>query len=102
MRDWIELAKLLEGAAKVLREASRCFSSFSLQEPLCKASFSGMCWNSLRRGKIEDLGSLIEKSEDDLLSLKNFGLKSLEEVREYLRKRGLHLKGDFIDENKNN
>jgi DNA-directed RNA polymerase alpha subunit len=48
--------------------------------------------NSLRRAQIETVGQLVEKTEDDLLAITNFGQKSLDLVKEKLAKLGLELK----------
>ncbi|MEN3042667.1 MAG: DNA-directed RNA polymerase subunit alpha [Fervidobacterium sp.] len=52
--------------------------------------------NCLKRDKIETIGDLLSKTEEDLMKIKNFGLKSLDEVKEKLREKfGLSLrKGD--------
>jgi DNA-directed RNA polymerase subunit alpha len=47
--------------------------------------------NSLRRGGITTVGELISKGEKDLLSLRNFGQKSRQEVEEKLKSMGLNL-----------
>lgn len=49
--------------------------------------------NSLRRGGITTVGELVSKSEKDLLSLRNFGQKSKQEVEERLQTLGLNLSG---------
>lgn len=48
--------------------------------------------NCLKRGKIETVGDLLRRNEKDLLKIKNFGEKSLVEVREKLDKFGLKFK----------
>ncbi|MCS7174533.1 DNA-directed RNA polymerase subunit alpha [Pseudothermotoga sp.] len=49
--------------------------------------------NCLRRDKIETIGDLLKRTEEDLLKIKNFGPKSLEEVKQKLfEKFGLTLK----------
>lgn len=52
--------------------------------------------NCLKRDKIETIADLLSRSEDELMKIKNFGLKSLQEVRDKLREKfGLSLrKGD--------
>jgi len=52
--------------------------------------------NCLKRDKIETIGDLLERSEEELLKIKNFGVKSLDEVKDKLREKfGLSLrKGD--------
>jgi DNA-directed RNA polymerase subunit alpha len=43
---------------------------------------------------INSIGELIRKSADDLLESKNFGVTSLNEVREKLERHTLKLRGD--------
>lgn len=49
------------------------------------------CMNRLALGSI---GELVSKSADELLEARNFGITSLNEVREKLRERGLALRGE--------
>ncbi len=54
--------------------------------------------NCLRRAQIHSVGELVEKTEDDLLNITNFGQKSLEEVVAKLDELGLSLRaGSDID-----
>lgn len=49
--------------------------------------------NCLRRDKIETIGDLMKRTEEDLLKIKNFGPKSLDEVKSKLMEKfGLTLK----------
>ncbi|MEJ5230278.1 MAG: DNA-directed RNA polymerase subunit alpha C-terminal domain-containing protein, partial [Pseudothermotoga sp.] len=49
--------------------------------------------NCLRRDKIETIGDLMKRTEQDLLKIKNFGPKSLEEIKQKLMEKfGLTLK----------
>jgi DNA-directed RNA polymerase subunit alpha len=48
--------------------------------------------NCLRRGGIANVGELIGKSERDLLTLRNFGQKSLNEIKDKLAEMNLGLK----------
>lgn len=48
--------------------------------------------NCLKRAQVNTIGELLEKSEDDLLAITNFGQKSLDEVIEKLDERGLSLR----------
>ena len=48
--------------------------------------------NCLRRAQIHTVGELVEKTEDDLLNITNFGQKSLEEVTAKLDELGLSLR----------
>jgi DNA-directed RNA polymerase subunit alpha len=47
--------------------------------------------NCLRRGGIATVGEVISKGEKELLSLRNFGQKSLTEIEERLQGLGLSL-----------
>lgn len=48
--------------------------------------------NCLKRAQVDTVAQLLEKTEDDLLAVTNFGQKSLDEVIEKLDERGLALK----------
>ena len=49
--------------------------------------------NCLKRAQVNTVGELLQKSEDDLLAITNFGQKSLDEVLVKLDERGLALRG---------
>lgn len=51
-------------------------------------------YNCLNAENIYTIGQLVEYTANDLLKMPNTGRKSLNEIREKLRGRGLHLKGD--------
>ncbi len=48
--------------------------------------------NCLKRAQVNTIGELIERTEDELLNITNFGQKSLDEVIQKLDERGLSLK----------
>ncbi len=48
--------------------------------------------NCLKRAQVNSIGELLEKTEDDLLAITNFGQKSLDEVIVKLDERGLSLR----------
>ncbi len=48
--------------------------------------------NCLKRARVDTIGQLVMKTEDDLLAITNFGSKSLEEVIQKLDERGLSLR----------
>jgi DNA-directed RNA polymerase alpha subunit len=50
--------------------------------------------NSLKRAGIEIVGELVSKTEAELMELPNFGRKSIEDVRDALKKHKLYLEGD--------
>jgi DNA-directed RNA polymerase subunit alpha len=51
-------------------------------------------YNCLKRAGIQTIGDLVQKSESELSAIPNFGRKSIEEVKETLRVRGLGLRDD--------
>lgn len=55
--------------------------------------FSVRTYNCLKKDSILTIGELVQKTEADLMQIRNFGKKSLVEVREKLGKLGLSLKG---------
>ncbi len=48
--------------------------------------------NCLKRARIDTIGQLLEKTEDDLMAITNFGPTSLVEINEKLDERGLSLR----------
>jgi DNA-directed RNA polymerase subunit alpha len=48
--------------------------------------------NCLKRARVDTIGQLVQKTEDDLLAITNFGSKSLDEVMQKLDERGLSLR----------
>jgi DNA-directed RNA polymerase subunit alpha len=46
--------------------------------------------NSLKKESIVTLGDLVQRTEEEMLKIDNFGVKSLEEVRQFLKDQSLH------------
>src|SRR5213082_509831 len=57
-------------------------------------------YNCLKNANIQSIGELVQKSEAEMLKTKNFGRKSLNEIKEILAQMGLSL-GMKIDEHGN-
>ena len=51
-------------------------------------------YNSLKRNNIVKVGQLLQLTDDDLLRMRNFGKKSLDEMKERLRMRGFVVPDD--------
>ena len=49
-------------------------------------------YNCLKRAGIHSVRQLVEYSENDLLNIRNFGVKSIEEVKDKLESMGLSFK----------
>ena len=60
--------------------------------PIEEMDFSVRSYNCLKREAITTVGQLVERSEDDLLDIRNFGQKSIDEVKQKLAELGLTLK----------
>ncbi|TAK65607.1 MAG: DNA-directed RNA polymerase subunit alpha [Dehalococcoidia bacterium] len=57
--------------------------------PIEDLNLSVRAYNCLKRSGLMTVGSVLEKSEDELLSLRNFGRKSYDELRDKLVELGL-------------
>jgi DNA-directed RNA polymerase subunit alpha len=68
-------------------------SSFD-DTPIEELELGVRSYNCLKREGIETVGDLVNKSEQELMCIPNFGRKSIEEVRERLEKNNLKLKGE--------
>ena len=95
------LRKLVELVAELADEprglelgevASPTSTSPDLDLPIEELDLSERPRNCLKRARVDTIGQLVQKSEDDLLAITNFGSKSLEEVIEKLDERGLSLR----------
>lgn len=66
--------------------------SSDLQRPITILNLPARSQNCLQREGIETIGQLILRSEADLLDIRNFGAKSIEDVKDELAKLDLRLK----------
>jgi DNA-directed RNA polymerase subunit alpha len=66
-------------------------SSPNLQLPIEDMDLSVRSYNCLKREGVSSVGELVQKSEQDLLDIRNFGQKSIDEVRAKLAEMGLSL-----------
>ena len=57
--------------------------------PIEDLNLSMRAYNCLRRSGLMTMGQVLEKSEEELLSLRNFGRKSYDELRDKLNEMGL-------------
>jgi DNA-directed RNA polymerase subunit alpha len=68
------------------------------QTPIERLELSPRTLNCLKRAHITKVGEVLEMSDDELLKIRNFGDKSLEELREKLVQRGITAPGkEFVD-----
>jgi DNA-directed RNA polymerase subunit alpha len=98
-------------AAKLLKDHMTIFINFEetpevVEEPAERAinqmnevlnrsveelELSVRSYNCLKNANIQTIGDLVQKSESEMLRTKNFGRKSLNEIKEVLSAMGLHL-----------
>ena len=69
-----------------------------LDMPIERMDLSIRGFNALRRSGIETVGDIIDKTESELIELRNFGGKNLEELVAKLESMGLKLKGEVKQE----
>ncbi len=75
-----------------LGEVAPSTVSPDLDLPIEELELSERPRNCLKRARVDTIGQLVQKTEDDLLAITNFGSKSLEEVLQKLDERGLALR----------
>jgi DNA-directed RNA polymerase subunit alpha len=66
-------------------------SSPNLMLPIEDMDLSVRSYNCLKREGVATVGELVQKTEQDLLDIRNFGQKSIEEVKQKLQEMGLGL-----------
>jgi DNA-directed RNA polymerase subunit alpha len=66
-------------------------TSPNLMLPIEDLDFSVRSYNCLKREGVQTVGELVTKTEQDLLDIRNFGQKSIEEVKQKLAELGLSL-----------
>jgi DNA-directed RNA polymerase subunit alpha len=76
--------------AEVLSEDERAM----LDRPIADLNLSVRARKCMARLGLATVGELVRRTGDDLLECKNFGVTSLNEVREKLQAQGLKLRGD--------
>ena len=64
-----------------------------LAQPIEDMDLTVRSYNCLKREGVTTVGELLQKSEDDLLEIRNFGQKSIDEVKAKLEEMGLGLAG---------
>jgi DNA-directed RNA polymerase subunit alpha len=84
-----------DGAGELAPAAAAGPSADGMEEILIEELELGVrSYNCLKRAGIQTIGDLVQKSESELSAIPNFGRKSIEEVKETLRVRGLNLRED--------
>ena len=83
-------------------ESGAVVSANLLEAPIEELDLPMRAYNSLKRNNITKIGQLLALGDDELLRMRNFGKKSLDEMRERLALRGFSIPetgaGDASDE----
>jgi len=95
----------LSEAAQILTEELRLFIGFSTDEkpvatapasewdvPVETLNLSVRSFNCLKRAGISKVSELLDMTEDEIIKMRNFGKKSLDEIKQVLDERGLALR----------
>ena len=70
--------------------------------PIEDLNLTQRSYNCLKREGIHTIGELVSHTEQDLLDIRNFGMKSIDEVKEKLQTLGLSLKSSPMAFDTNN
>jgi DNA-directed RNA polymerase subunit alpha len=95
----------LAQAALILQEQLDIFTAFNVEEkplgsmpvgewdiPVETLSLSVRSFNCLKRAGISKVAELLDMSEEEIIKMRNFGRKSLDEIKQVLADRGLALR----------
>ncbi|HTW88648.1 MAG TPA: DNA-directed RNA polymerase subunit alpha [Candidatus Binataceae bacterium] len=85
MEEGVELPAAANGAE------SRPALNEALFKPVAELPVSVRAFNGLQNADIKYVGELVQRSEQDMLKIKNFGRKSLNEIKEVLTDMALSL-----------
>lgn len=88
---------IVEDEPEMTKEESALYEKLRL--PISELELSVRSSNCLREASIKSIADLVKRSEDEMLAFKNFGKKSLAEIKELLMGMGLTL-GMQIDTKK--
>ena len=95
----------LSEAAQIITDQLRLFIGFSTEEkpvatapasewdvPVETLNLSVRSFNCLKRAGISKVSELLDMTEDEIIKMRNFGKKSLDEIKDVLNERGLSLR----------
>jgi DNA-directed RNA polymerase subunit alpha len=97
VRDHLNIFVNLEDAGELQQEAGgvegtpRAASNENLDKSVEELELSVRSYNCLKNANIRTIRELVQKSEGEMLKTKNFGRKSLNEIKEILTTMGLSL-----------
>ena len=86
-----ELNELAEGI-EIGPSATDVYAAEQLGTPIEQLDLTVRSYNCLKREGVHTVGELLSRSEADLMDIRNFGAKSIDEVKAKLQSLGLSLK----------
>jgi len=105
LSEHLSLFKLEKSGQDVVKEGELVgaannpnFLSKDLLKSVDELELSVRAANCLKNANIATIGELVQKTEQELLKSKNFGVKSLEEIKEALASMGLSLNMNIDEE----
>ena len=98
MQIFISFEEEPELAEADSEEAARITFNENLDRSVDELELSVRSYNCLKNADIRTIRELVQKSEPDMLKTKNFGRKSLNEIKEILSSMGLHLGMKFDEQ----
>ncbi len=81
----------IEGPAMEVSDEEKSVLWEKLGKSVDEMELSVRSYNCLKNANIRTIGELVQKSEAEMLKTKNFGRKSLNEIKEVLTSMGLEL-----------
>jgi DNA-directed RNA polymerase subunit alpha len=99
MNIFINFEEVMESAAPSEERKPEIRNEY-LNRSVEELELSVRSYNCLKNANIQTIGELVQKTESEMLKTKNFGRKSLNEIKEILASMGLSL-GMKIDEHGN-
>jgi DNA-directed RNA polymerase subunit alpha len=88
MREFGRFAEIGRPSASVGDEAPVASSANLLDAPIEELDLPMRAYNSLKRNSITKIGQVLSLSDEEFLRMRNFGQKSLDELKERLALRG--------------
>ena len=98
MQIFINFEEEPELAEADTEDASRMTFNENLDRSVDELELSVRSYNCLKNADIRTIRELVQKTEPDMLKTKNFGRKSLNEIKEILHSMGLHLGMKFDEQ----
>ena len=91
LKIFIALDDPIEQAPEFLVEQPKITSNENLEKSVEELELSVRSYNCLKNADIRTISELVQKTEAEMLKTKNFGRKSLNEIKEILTNMGLSL-----------